>query len=482
MKKITKDSFIEYVNKKHNHKYDYSLVDWKGTQSTITIICPKHGEFKQKASQHKLYGCQKCAYEEYSQKRLNDNFNKKIDKANQKHNHKYDYSKIPKNANIKDKVIIICPDHGEFEQRFDAHINGQGCSKCNGGVILTKNDFIDVAKRIHNNKYDYSKVNYKRAHDHVEIICPDHGVFLQTPTVHVSGRGCHKCGKIISQAENELANYIENELKISIIKSDRNIIKPYEIDILIPDFKIGIEYCGLYYHSNIFKDKNDHKKKLKLMNQKGYNLITIFEDEWVNKNDIVKNKLKQKLNKNNKKRIYARNCSLKEVTDQEYKNFNNRYHIQGAGVSVKYRYGLYYNSDLVACIGMKYHKNKDTWEIIRYVTSVNVVGGFSKLLKNFIKLHKTKKILSFADLRYTYIENNVYKKNGFKLVEVTKPNYFYFKSGENIRYSRIKFQKHKLKDLLVEYNSSFSEKDNMINNNYHYIYDCGNLKYELNIK
>lgn len=115
-----------------------------------------------------------------------------INKANLIHNNKYDYSKV-KYVNNSTKVCIICPEHGEFWQTPKSHLIGQGCPLCNGTFKLTNQEFIEKANFIHNNKYDYSKVEYVNSRTKVCIICPKHGEFWQTPYHHLNGHGCSKC-------------------------------------------------------------------------------------------------------------------------------------------------------------------------------------------------------------------------------------------------------------------------------------------------
>jgi len=119
-----------------------------------------------------------------------------IQKAREKHGSKYDYSLV-EYINTRNKVKIICPEHGVFEQRSSAHIEGQGCLKCSGKINLTGLDFINKAKIIHGNVYNYTLVEYKNMKTKVKIICPKHGIFHQMPYNHLIGKGCLKCGKNI---------------------------------------------------------------------------------------------------------------------------------------------------------------------------------------------------------------------------------------------------------------------------------------------
>ena len=182
------DSFIKKAREIHGSKYDYSKVDYKNNRTKVIIICPIHGEFRQKPSNH-LQGntCPKCSV---NIKLTTEDF---IKKAREIYGGKYDYSKVDY-KNSKTKVTIICPVHGEFEQKPNNHLSGSGCYKCGGSFKLTTEDFIKKAKAIHGNKYDYSKVDYKNSKTKVTIICPVHGEFEQVPSSHLIGKGCYECG------------------------------------------------------------------------------------------------------------------------------------------------------------------------------------------------------------------------------------------------------------------------------------------------
>lgn len=181
--------FIEKCKLKHGDKYDYSKVVYINTKKKITICCYKHGEFDQFPPNHlKGQGCKKCAIENL--KWTQDEF---IAKSKEVHNNKYDYSKVVY-TKIYGKIIIICPIHGDFSQVANTHIHGSGCKKCGTNKIKTSlDDFIACANATHNFKYDYSKVSYSTMREKVIIICREHGEFLQIATSHVQGDGCPKC-------------------------------------------------------------------------------------------------------------------------------------------------------------------------------------------------------------------------------------------------------------------------------------------------
>ncbi|MFM2392789.1 MAG: hypothetical protein RLZZ546_771, partial [Bacteroidota bacterium] len=160
---LTSEEFINRAKKIHGDKYDYSKVSYLNARTKIEIICPIHGSFFQVPNYHlSKCGCSICGIDNY--KVSLDEF---IERANIKHNNKYDYSKV--NYTITDeKVIIICPLHGEFKQNVGSHIRGQGCKKC-GDEVPTLPQLISKFRKVHGDKYDYSKVEYKKAIEKVEI-------------------------------------------------------------------------------------------------------------------------------------------------------------------------------------------------------------------------------------------------------------------------------------------------------------------------
>ena len=193
--------FIEKSSIVHENKYDYSRVkNLNRLADKVEIVCPKHGVFKQIACIHKNgSGCPKCSTEQRNNKNKTSQ-KEYMDKCNKVYNNKYDYSLL-KYENNKTKVLIICPYHGLFEQEASSHSKGYGCSKCSrdNKENLHKNrfkKFVEKSNKIHGNKYDYSKVNFKGGGVAVDIICKYHGVFTQKPENHLKGKGCSVCASV----------------------------------------------------------------------------------------------------------------------------------------------------------------------------------------------------------------------------------------------------------------------------------------------
>jgi very-short-patch-repair endonuclease len=248
---LTQDEFLDRAQKIHGDKYDYSKVQYNGIHNDVKIICPIHGEFEQTPNTHlKGSGCSFCGrLSQSQQKKLTKQ--EFIDQSREVHGKKYDYSKSDY-TKMSDPVKIICPVHGEFEQTPAAHVRGQGCREC---YLLTNksnsDDFIQKAKKIHGDKFDYSKVEYTRNDEPVSISCKKHGDFLQTPASHLSGQGCPIC----KESKGEiLVNNILNGYEINFIrqhtfedcvsKKNKKFCRKLPFDFYMPSQNIAIEYDG----------------------------------------------------------------------------------------------------------------------------------------------------------------------------------------------------------------------------------------------
>ena len=260
--------------------------------------------------------------------------------------------------------------------------------------------------------------------------------------------------------------------------------KIYESDICIEDKKMIIEFNGLFWHSEkAGKDKNYHINKLNSLEQLGYTVFQIFEDEWLFKTDIVKNKILHKLNNNPLPKIYARNCIIKHVDRDECKMFLENTHLQGY-INSSYYYGAFYNNELISVMSFSAPRlslgnreiKKNIYELVRFSTSnkYRVIGIADKLLKSFIKEYNPISIISYADKRWSNKKDNVYIKMNFKLIGETKPNYWYIRKFKRLH--RFNFNKQKL--VKQGYDINKTEKQIMQKLGYDRIWDCGNLKYE----
>jgi len=289
---------------------------------------------------------------------------------------------------------------------------------------------------------------------------------------------CTNCNPINSYSSfhNKICEFLD-ELNIKYIKNDRSIISPLELDIYIPRYNIAIEVNGIYWHSELFKDKFYHQNKLNLAYEKGVRLIQIWEDDWNLKQNIIKHRLKIIFNK--EKVLYARKCKIKELNFKEYKEFLNTYHLQGSIVT-KIKLGLFYNDELVSVIGfgnlrksMNQKSKEHEYELYRFVEKYHVVGGLNKLFKYFVYNYKPAKIITYQDLDWGY--SNLYEKLDFKLEKITDPGYFYVVN--EIRENRFKYRKDQL--IKEGFDKNKTEHEIMLERGYYRIYNSGNLKWNL---
>ncbi|MDX8384527.1 MAG: hypothetical protein R8M45_10635 [Ghiorsea sp.] len=288
--------------------------------------------------------------------------------------------------------------------------------------------------------------------------------------------GIGKSGR--SSGEINVYDYICT-LSDNVEHSNRKLISPKEIDIYLPDHNLAIEFNGLYWHSEFAggKDKNYHKNKMEACSRQGINLVMIPDYQW--DNDITRGVWKSRLAYlvgKAKSTIYARKCDIIDVGSKQKTKFMVSNHLQGGGQST-IRYGLEYKGELVAC--MTFSHKGDVYTLERFACSkyTSVVGGFSKLLKHFIKNNEYSSIISFAD--YGYSDGGVYESNGFVKDRLNPPNYAYTKDYSCIL-NKQSFRKEKLAIMEgFDYDSTKTERVNMLANGYDIVWGCGIVRYIL---
>lgn len=193
----TNEQFVLRANKIHSYKYDYSKCKYTNSHTKVIITCRIHGDFKQSPYKHlEGHGCKSCAHEKISVEKTgsNDSF---ISSALKVHGYRYDYS-MSEYLGADARILIICKKHGAFRQRAISHVRGRGCPKC--GVEdrvsrrrMAAEEFIRRSNDIHGNRYNYDGIEYKNIMTKVKIICDEHGVFYQSPNIHLKGSGCPSC-------------------------------------------------------------------------------------------------------------------------------------------------------------------------------------------------------------------------------------------------------------------------------------------------
>lgn len=282
---------------------------------------------------------------------------------------------------------------------------------------------------------------------------------------------CNYSERFRSIGEKEMYNFIQDNTNLIITPNKH--FKNWEVDIYIEDLKLAIEFNGVYWHSELYKDSKYHQRKSEYLESIGINLIHIWEDDWLHKQDIVKSIILAKLNPI---RVGGRKTICKKITYKVAKEFHNKYHLDGNSVA-KHHYGLYLNNELISVASFgksRYDKNIE-YELIRYTIKDNysIIGGFSKLLKEFKNDVNFKSIMSYKKLDFG--TSNFYEKIGFVKEKRLSPNFYWIVDG--IRFNRQNFQKHKLKD-------NFENKtavQYMIDKGYYRCYDSGSDVFVLNV-
>lgn len=363
-KRLTTEEFIRKAREIHGDKYDYSKVEYINNSTKVCIICPEHGEFLQTPHNHLIgHDCPKCK-------------NKKISNSETK----------------------------------------------------TTEKFISEAREIHGDKYDYSRTKYLSAKDKILILCPEHGEFWQEASSHLSGCGCPKCNHIISKAEMEITDFIKSSHEIEVITNNRNMLTGHkELDIYIPSLKIAFEYDGMVWHSDRFKiDSNYHLNKTEECLKQGIKLYHIFEYEWMNKREIVKRKIERILGVNDSKITNINECDIIEIDGETAESFNEKNNLQGHFVSSLYIGGLYRN-ELTSVVSLS-RNNNDVWRITRLTCNVNDDTIIKKIIEYFINRYQPSEIEAFDDRRWVGDKSeSIYNKLGFEFVETLPPDYAYTK-------------------------------------------------------
>ena len=374
----------------------------------------------------------------------NSEIQKKCNKTNLE---KYGNEHFSESVYFKDFKSYQFKTLDEFKKVFDEHLNNK-----------TKEYILE--NFVKDNKFEFKQFQEYFFYSLMTAYKEKEKLGIDIPNVNSKGT---------SQAEIDLFNWIPAKNKES---KNRNIITPLELDIYLKDYNLAIEYDGSFWHSDLFVDKNYHLNKTLKCLEHNIQLFHIFEFDNL---DIWKSMISNKLKLN--KKIYARKCIIKELKYDQVKDFLDQNHLQGGCVS-NINVGLFYNNILIEVMTFskpRFNKQYD-YELIRLCTLkyYYVIGGASKLFKYFKLKYNPTSIISYANRRFS--NGSIYNLLGFELKGTTNPNYYYIKGNQVL--SRYKCQKHKLKDLLENYDDNLSEYQNMINNGYVRLFDCGNLVFQ----
>lgn len=349
--------------------------------------------------------------------------------------------------NITDKIVSLIGDKYRYVDR-KSNINRTD-------IIITL--FCNQCQK----EFEINRQYLRLRHDLKETIC-----LVCNPKL--SGK---------SHMEQEVVEFISQYMKV---ESNYKIGRT-EVDIYLPDVKIGFEFNGLYWHSEVYKDSRFHISKTEKLSESGISLFHIWEDDWVFRKEIVKSQILSRISKI-PERIYARNCEVREISDNRIvRDFLDKNHVQGF-VGSKHKIGLFENDRLVSIMtfgGLRKVFNQKSeggkFELLRFCNVLNttVVGGATKMIQFFIRNHNPSEIISYCDVSRS--NGNVYRKMGFELSHTSDPNYSWVISG--VRKHRFNFRKDKLVNL--GFDKSKTEIEIMHELGYYRIFDCGVQKWVL---
>jgi hypothetical protein len=454
----------------YKDKYDFSNTVYSGSKKPLFFVCAIHGPVSRKAElMLQGRGCPECGKQQASQSRRLGR-DRIIERFREVHGDRYNYEDI--NPSVQGDVVTLrCSVHGDFTISVVQHFAGAGCQKCGMagcGVLGTLNDFIARARKVHGNKYNYDRTEYRGYKLNTLINCPEHGDFEQSPNNHLQGKGCSGCSYKNPNAEVQISDFLRG-LGVAHDMNRRGLLSGRELDIYIPEHNLAIEHNGLYWHSDAHKPRLYHVQKRQMCEDKGIRLLQIFEDEWLSRPDAIKGIIKHALGLSTK--VFARDT---QVIECDTHRFMEQYHHAGA---VKYARGfaLLHDGQIVMAMSFrKWLENRTEftgWEIARSASSVNVVGGFSKLLSHAEKVLKPKKWVSFCDLRF--FDGHSYQSSGFEHIRCSEPTQWWVKALQR-KHPR-SFTKDKTRQLFGDYPTA---REALEANGWRSLYDCGHDRYE----
>lgn len=485
MPKYTEAQILGMFVDKHGSGFDYSRVVYTGMGKRVTICCPLHGVFSVTPASFlkSVNGCRKCHMEAYNKKKRLG-VEGIVNRANLVHENRYDYSLFTEYSDTTGFMAIICPDHGQFEQRVFAHLGGQGCPSCNRVKLSNykrqnPNDFFNKCREVFAGKYQYTD-DFTDTRFKITVSCPHHGDFQIRAGNHLYQRqGCPRCSiedistPARSGAEIEIADFLSQF--VTIETSNRTILYPLEIDIYIPDRGICIEYCGLYWHNSERKPRSYHYDKMKAVQSAGLRLITVFEDEWIHHREAVELRLLNILG-HSEPGWGGRRAKVEAISSERAKPFLSRYHLQGFAKASVHIGAFSPHGELIAVMsfGTPTRQQTSGVELKRFATDGrNHPGLAGKLFRFYIRTYDPDVVVSFSDNRWS--DGLMYEKLGFVLEAEYGPDYSYIRQQTRIHKST--FRKKKLAVLLGVSPESMTEQQMAKELKLLRIYDCGKKRW-----
>lgn len=403
-----------------------------------------------------------------------------------------------------------CENHTTKAIRKADLLNGHstqcGCSKHDKAQQTLLERYGDIGPNRVNNPRTPEQIKAIQQKENLKAFILEHsdlGVIPQTDLATLLGVGLQRASVLVreygleslvqfnctqSEDERNLARWLQSDLGCKVVTRDRQLLDGKEIDIYLPDYKIGIEYNGNYWHSYPVKDMKYHQDKSIQAAKVGIRLIHIFEYEWKDSKiqEKIKNYLYDIVKSDSIDRVYARNTVVSEISSAEQYKFQDKYHLQGRATA-SIHLGIYQDADKdkkdllgIMTFGKPRFNSQYEYELVRmcFKPKVSVVGGAQKMFKHFLDVYKPKQILTYSDI--SKFTGGVYKKMGMKLVQdnyMTVPNYVWVRPQDSSFLNRYQTTKQKLIDSGLGSDDQ-TENDIMTWSGYVKVYDCGQLKYE----
>ena len=437
--------------------------DFTTTDSRTTVLCEKHGEFSS-TFDNLLYaksGCKRC-----SVTKVNEIVNLRLFKdipGSEKVLSRFSQKYPDKRYYRKSEIELICTIHGDFTGNIKTLINGAGCPKCKNPPYNKKSlpEIIEKISGIHKDKYKVVSV----CEDTRRIVmgCTKHGEWdVSYGNLTTNKTGCPKCSTQVSKEEFALYQYIKS-IKPDAISQHR--IDGLNIDIFIPSMSLAIEYNGTYFHSTKFKDKYSHRDRRRKLEAMGIRSVMIWEYE---DRERVRRYIDHLLG--NSTPIYARKCTIEEVTFEEGGQFIERNHLMGSGLRSKIYLAIKHKETVVGVVGFRKVFNR--YELYRaaYLSGFRVIGGLSKVISYYRKNISTQELISYVDL--DKFDGKSYFKAGF--IPCKESVSLSYVKGDSI-ISRHLLKKSKLKSLPY-YNDLLTEVEILAKNKIYPCYSSGTLK------
>lgn len=349
-------------------------------------------------------------------------------------------------------------------------------------------------RRLKNDKFSTSDINSLLKNSKVKVLTESNELIVSSIVelqcecgkryskklhdVAFNGGPQYSCGCVKSKPQEDLLKFVQSFYP-DAVGNEKQQIAPKHLDIYVPSKRFAIEYCGLLWHSTwTNKDSKYHQNKLKDCKSKAIDLVTIFEDEWISRQEAVLGYLKAKFGRFDE-RIHARKTTFCQIDWKEAKPFLDQNHIQGSVVGK--HFGLFTDKELVAVATFNEIRNKRA-NLARYCVKIGhkINGGFAKLLVGATKFLGLNRLFTYADLRWT--TGDVYKRNGWSLAVESGPTYYYITKHQKTRQHKMNFRLAKLRKRFgEEFCKGKTEKQICEDKGFYQIYDCGKQRWELDL-